>query len=96
MKKIKLKNQFVTKQDNRRIQKPNNYNLTILKTKKMKILLNSFLESLNQSEVKILTTEVKETLALNFKNEKNKIFSSAELWNIHRRRKNISARKFYF
>ncbi len=62
----------------------------------MKILLNNLLESLNKSEVRILTTEVKETLALNFKKEKTKIFSSAELWNLHRRRKNITGRKFYF
>ena len=62
----------------------------------MKILLNSLLETLNRNEVKNLTTEVKETLALNFKTEKNKSFSSAELWNIQRRRKNVFNKRFYF
>ncbi len=62
----------------------------------MKILFNNLLETLTNNEVKNLTTEVKETLALNFKNEKRKIFSAAELWNIQRRRKNISSRKFYY
>lgn len=59
----------------------------------MKILLNGLLEPLSNSEVKNLTSEVNETLGTNFKNEKSKIFSSAELWDIQRRRKNISNRR---
>ncbi len=60
----------------------------------MKLLTNNLLESLNFQEVKNLTVEVKETLFLNFKIGKSKNFTSAQLWNIQRQRKNISGRRF--
>lgn len=61
----------------------------------MKLLTNNLLETLNFQEVKNLTEEVKETLFINFKIDKSKNFTSAQLWNIQRQRKNIFGRKFY-
>lgn len=60
----------------------------------MKFQSNNLLESLTNNDIKILTTEVKETVMPNFQKGKRRIFSSAELWDIYRRRKNTS-RRFY-
>ncbi|MGN6532665.1 MAG: hypothetical protein ACTHK0_13055 [Ginsengibacter sp.] len=62
----------------------------------MKLQSNNLLESLTRNEFKILTAEVKETLATNFKKEKKRIFSAAEYWDIQRRRKNLFAQRNYF
>jgi hypothetical protein len=62
----------------------------------MKIQSNNLLENLTRSELKILTTEVKETVAENFKKERKRIFSAAQLWDIQRRKKNLSFEKNYF
>ncbi len=62
----------------------------------MKLQSNNLLESLTRSDLKILTTEVKETLASNFKKEKKRIFSAAEYWDLQRRRKNLFAQRNYF
>jgi len=56
----------------------------------------NLLSSLTSNEIKNLTLEVKETIAPEFKEERKRIFSSADLWNIQRRKKNISGRRFYF
>lgn len=56
----------------------------------------NLLELLTNNEIKNLTIEVRETIAHGFKEEKRKIFSAADLWNIQRQRKNISGRRFYF
>ena len=61
----------------------------------MKLQTNRLLESLNSEEVKNLTSEVKETLLTNFKIERSKNFTAAELWNVHRQRKNVLSRRFY-
>lgn len=61
----------------------------------MKLQSNNLLENLTRTELKILTTEVKETVCAHFKNERKKIFSAAQLWDIQRRRKNLSSQKFY-
>ena len=57
----------------------------------MKLQSNNLLENLTRNEIKILTVEVKETLAANFKNEKKRIFTAAQYWDMQRRRKNIYA-----
>ncbi|HEU5365681.1 MAG TPA: hypothetical protein VFU62_09120 [Hanamia sp.] len=62
----------------------------------MKLQSNKLLENLTRTELKNLTTEVKETVFVNFKKERKRIFSAAQLWDIQRRRKNISSQKFYF
>ncbi|MEJ7587644.1 MAG: hypothetical protein WKI04_08790 [Ferruginibacter sp.] len=43
-----------------------------------------------------LTSIVKETLAPGFNNTKNKVFTSADLWNIQRQRKNRIQRRSSF
>lgn len=62
----------------------------------MKLQSNNLLANLTTKELKILTTQVKETLGGNFKTERKRIFSAAEFWDIQRRRKNVFSRKFYF
>ena len=65
----------------------------------MKIQTNNtgnLLDTLTRAEIKYLAKEVKETIATAFVNERKKIFTSAELWNIHRNKKNISCKKMYF
>ena len=62
----------------------------------MKFQSNNLLENLTSQEVKILTTEVKETLATGFKKEKKRIFSAAEYWDIQRRKKNLFSTRSYF
>lgn len=62
----------------------------------MKLQSNNLLENLTKTELKILATEVKETVAVNFNKERKKIFSAAQLWDIQRRRKNLSFQKNYF
>jgi hypothetical protein len=52
----------------------------------MKTKHERILETLNKTEISSLVKEVKETLALGCEKEM-KIFSSAELWNIQRRRR---------
>ena len=47
---------------------------------------NTLLKNLAIQELKILTTEIKETVYKNFKKEKRN-FTSAELWSIHRRKR---------
>ena len=62
----------------------------------MKLQSNNLLENLTKTELKILATEVKETVAVNFNKERKKIFSAAQLWDIQRCRKNLSFQKNYF
>ncbi len=62
----------------------------------MKLQSNNLLENLTRTELKNLTTEVKETVFVNFKKERKKIFSAAQLWDIQRRKKNLNSQKFYF
>ena len=61
----------------------------------MKLQSNNLLENLTRNELKVLTSEVKETVAQDFKKEKKKIFSAAQMWDIQRRRKNVSITKSY-
>ena len=64
----------------------------------MKLQLNqtdSILKSLSTKEIKFLTNEVKETLCMDLKTNRKKVFSAAQLWNIQRHRKNVSFQKSY-
>ena len=62
----------------------------------MKLQSNILLETLSIQELKILTTEIKETVCRKFKNEKKKNFTAADLWNIHRRGKRSFSKRFVF
>jgi hypothetical protein len=59
----------------------------------MKLLSNNLLETLSNTEIKNLTTQVNETLLRNYKKETPKTFSAADLWNIHRQRRAFSSRR---
>lgn len=62
----------------------------------MKLESNNLLENLTRGELEILTAEVKETVATDFKKEKKRIFSAADLWDIQRRRKNLLVKRIMF
>jgi len=59
----------------------------------MKTESNNLLESLNNNEIKVLTSEVKETVCKNFNKERKRIFSVAEYWDIQRRRRNVLVKR---
>jgi hypothetical protein len=64
----------------------------------VKVQLNqtdSILKSLSNEEIKFLTNEVKETLCMDFKSDRKKVFSAAQLSHIQRRKKNVSFQKSY-
>lgn len=61
----------------------------------MKKALNSSFVQLTQNELKNLTSEVKETIAVGFfRKPENKIFTAANLWNIQRQTKTRMQRRF--
>ncbi len=60
----------------------------------MKLQSNNLLENLTTKEVRLLTTEMKETVCKNFNQERKRIFTCANLWDIQRRRKNLFTKKF--
>jgi len=62
----------------------------------MKMQSNNFLEKLVKEEITVLTTQVKETLAIEFKKAGDRIFSAAELWNIQRQRRAFTQRRASF
>ncbi|MGN6532664.1 MAG: hypothetical protein ACTHK0_13050 [Ginsengibacter sp.] len=61
----------------------------------MKLQSNNLLEPLTAIELNKLVTESKETLCSDFKNDRKRVFSAAQLWNIQRRRKNVSFQKSF-
>lgn len=61
----------------------------------MKLQSNNVLETLSIADLQNLTTEVEETLAVNFKKENQKKFTPADYWNIQRNRKAIYSRRFF-
>ena len=69
---------------------------TLLKNKTMKLESNNLLENLTRGELEILTAEVNETVAKDFKNKKKRIFSVGELWDIQRRRRNLLVKRMMF
>lgn len=52
------------------------------------------LSPLNEESIVNLTAEVKETLANGYKKNQNRILSTADLWNIQRRLKPRTTRRF--
>ena len=62
----------------------------------MKLESNNLLENLTRAELEVLTAEVNETIAKDFKNKKKRIFSVAELWDIQRRRRNLLVKRMMF
>jgi len=56
---------------------------------------HSLLKSLSNKEIKFLTTEVRETLSVDLKRDRKRVFSAAQLWDIQRRRRNVSFEKSY-
>jgi len=62
----------------------------------MKLQSNNLLEILTKEELKSLTTEVKESVAKEFKIEKKRIFSAAEFWAIQSRKRNFYTKRFAF
>ncbi len=62
----------------------------------MKLQSNSLLENLAKDELKNLTFQVQETVAKEFKNEKKRIFSAAQFWDIQRRKRNFYSKRFAF
>ena len=61
----------------------------------MKKTLNSSFVHLTQNELKNLTSEVKETIAVGFcRKPENQIFTAANLWNIQRQTKTRRQRRF--
>lgn len=56
----------------------------------------NLLETLTNNEIKNLTIEVRETIAQGFKEEKKRVFSAADLWNIQRQKRNLLGRRLYF
>jgi hypothetical protein len=62
----------------------------------MKLYSNNLLENLTKDELKNLTIEVQEKMAKEFKNEKKRIFSVAQYWDIQRRKRNFNSKRFAF
>ena len=62
----------------------------------MKLQSNTLLENLTNTEIKNLTAQVKETVAKEFKQEKKRIFSAAQFWDIQRRKRNFSTKRIMF
>jgi len=60
----------------------------------MKKQLQALFTPVTKTEISLLTTEVKETLANDFNLNEQKIFSSADLWNIQRTKKRNPGRRF--
>lgn len=61
----------------------------------MKTKSTQLLATLGDSDIKNLTSQVKETIFFNFGKTGIKNFTSAGLWNIHRGKKYSRGRKFY-
>jgi hypothetical protein len=51
------------------------------------------LKSLSIEDIKVLTHEVKEIVCCDYKSDRKRIFSVAQLWDIQPRRKNLSFQK---
>lgn len=57
---------------------------------------HNLLDSLTNNEIKILTTEVKETVCTSFVKERKRNFTAADLWDIQRRKRNLFSKKLAF
>ena len=59
----------------------------------MKTQLTNLFSQVSKSQVENLTKEIKETLDMGYDHKQSKIFSAAELWNIHRRYKSLNQKR---
>jgi hypothetical protein len=62
----------------------------------MKKQSTSLFGDINREELKNLTNVVKETLGFGVSQSTKRIFSAAELWDIQRRKRSFTARRFSF
>jgi hypothetical protein len=62
----------------------------------MKLLSNNLLETLSNTEIKKLTSQVSETLLFNYRKENQKVFTAADLWNLQRQKRNFLTRRNSF
>ena len=60
----------------------------------MRRIIPSLFTSLNKEELTAITSIVKEVVAVGHKSTTNKIFSSADLWNIQRQKRTFVQRRF--
>jgi hypothetical protein len=57
---------------------------------------SNLFDVLTRNEIKNLTIEIRETVAPEFAKQRRRIFSPIDLWNIQRRKKNVTFRRNYF
>lgn len=60
----------------------------------MRRITPSLFTSLNKEQLTAITSIVKEVVAVDHKSNTNKIFSSADLWNIQRQKRTFVQRRF--
>jgi len=78
---------------------PKKVYLCYVNQKQLKIIVmkkstQGFINQLSKQEICELTTVVKETIALEMEEKQEKIFTVADLWNIHRTTKPRSQRRY--
>ena len=59
----------------------------------MKLQSGNLLATITEKEIKFLTAEVKETVCTNFIKERKRNFTTANLWDIQRRKRNLFSKK---
>ena len=62
----------------------------------MKLQSNVLLGNLSTADLRHLTKEVAETIAVNIKNAKRKTFTAAQYWDMQRRKRNLFSNRSYF
>ncbi len=62
----------------------------------MKMQSNSLYLPISKEQLENLTIIVSETIATGFTNPNDKIFTAVDLWDIRRRAKGRTQRRFYF
>lgn len=60
----------------------------------MKKLSNVLFSQLTRKELNVLTTVIDETIATEFSFKENKVFTPADMWNIHRNLKSRITRRY--
>lgn len=59
----------------------------------MKLQSNNLFENLTNKELESLIIPISETVAKDYKTEKKRIFSAADLWAIQRRKKDLYTKR---
>lgn len=60
----------------------------------MKLVSNTLLSNLSLSELSNLKYQVRERLDVRFAQKKNKVFTAADLWNIHQQKRSFKKRSY--